>query len=478
MKWTLDKQLFTGLAIIVFLFNCTLLTDLTWLWQGSETRIANQIATQTYSGPIGWIIGQFSAGDPLNLVGMRLPGLLIGLLGILGMLFMVQKILGNSLTLLFFLVLMNNYFLLGLMKIATADIWSLILQAIGVLSIIRFLKTPTLFWRIITYVSILLALWIQPISASLLFLLLPTLYYITTKQGKRLLFLNPWITVLVGLVVMYFSGQLQWLSTDHYLGWGQSQIGLFFMVVFLGVLPLLGFLLAGLVASAKNVRKSEEFSLLFLSWFVVALLTQSPSVVVVMSIFIARHIQDFFHKNYPYGKYIQIYSTLHLIAFFFVAAFLMLGGFFIFQGTGFRSGLAFSFVYWVLSFILIIGIYGRNRRFVYAGAFLTVLLTTPLFSLQVFPLLENQRIHRKVLFEMEEQRIDPEWIMYEDSQIDPDADNLLFYLEHQAPGSVKEEMVPDKVGLRLIQKTEVDSTDVVGWRDNFERRVYELKKEI
>lgn len=478
MKWTLDKQLFTGLAIIVFLFNCTLLTDLAWLWQGSETQIANQIASQRYTGPIGWIIGQFSANDPLNLVSMRLPGLLIGLLGILGMLFILQKILGNSLTLIFFLVLMNNYFLLGLMKVATADIWTLILQATGVLSIIRFLKTPTLFWRITTYVLILLALWIQPISTSLLFLLLPSLYYITTKQGKRLLSLSPWIAVLAGLVLLHFSGQLPWLNKDHYLGWGQSQIGWFLLVVFTGVLPLLGFLLAGLVASAKNVRKSEEFSLLFLSWFVVALLAQSPSVVVVMSIFIARHIQDFFHKNYPYGKYIQIYSTLHLIAFFFVAAFLMLGGFFIFRGTGFRSGLAFSFVYWVLSFILVIGIFGRNRRFVYAGAFLTVLLTTPLFCLQVFPLLENQRIHRKVLSEMKERRIDPEWIFYQDTEIDQEADNLLFYLEHRAPGTVTEETIPDQVGLRLIPKAEADSTDVVGWRDNFVKRVYELKKEI
>ncbi|HKK77827.1 MAG TPA: hypothetical protein VJ953_22305 [Saprospiraceae bacterium] len=478
MKWTLDKQLFTGLAIIVFLFNCTLITDLAWLWQGSETRLANEVELQQYSSPISWILGQFSAGDPLNLVGLRLPGLLVGLLGMLSMLLILRKILGNSLTLLFFLVLMNNYFLMGLLKVATADIWSFALQSIGVLSIIRFLKTPTIFWRIISYLAIGLAVWIQPITATLLFLLLPALYYITTKKGKQLFSLNPWAVVIAVLAILYFSGQLRWLSTDHYLGWGQSQIGLFLFVIFVGALPLLGFLLAGLVASAKNIRQSEEFSLLFLSWFGVALLTQSPSIVVVMSIFIARHIQDFFHKNYPYGKYIQLYSTLHLIAFFFVAAFLMLGGFFIFRGTGFRSGLAFSFVYWVLSFVLVIGIYGRNRRFVYAGAFLTILLTTTLFCLQVFPLLENQRMHRRVLGAIEERKIDPDWIIYQEKEVSKEADNVLFYLQYQAPGTVQEEAEANQVGLKVIPKATADSTDVVGWRDNFVKRIFELKKEI
>lgn len=479
MKWTLDKQLFTGLAIVVFLFNCTLITDLAWLWQGSETRLANEVALEEFSGPVSWVLHQFSAGDPLNLVGLRLPGLLVGLLSMLSMLLILRKILGKSLTLLFFLVLMNNYFFLGVMKVATADIWSLGLQSIGVLSLIRYLKTPTLLWRIVSYLSIGLAVWIQPITASLLFLLLPTLYYITTQQGKRLFALAPWAVVPGVLAVLYFTGHLQWQRMDHYLGWGQSQIGVFLLVIFLGALPLLGFLLAGLVASAKNIRKAEEFSLLFLSWFGVALLVQSPSLMVVMSIFIARHIQDFFHKNYPYGKYVQIYSTLHLIAFFFVAAFLMLGGFFIFQGIGFRSGLAFSFVYWVLSFVLVIGIFGHNRRFVYAGAFLTVLLTTTLFCLQVFPLLEHQRIHRQVLGEMKERKIDPQWIIYEDQAIEKAADNLLFYLEYQAPGSVQEQANPNEVGLRLIPGgTKADSNEVAGWRDNFQKRIYQLKKEI
>lgn len=478
MKWTLDKQLFTGLAVIVFLFNCTLLTDFAWLWQGAETSLANAVLQKNDARPLTWILDKFSAGDPLNLIGFRLPSLLFGLLGILALVLILRKILGNDFTLLFFLVLMNNYFLVGIMKIATADIWSLMLQSIGVLSLIRFIKTPNLAWRLVSYLSMAIAIWIHPLTSSMLFLLLPSLYYIFFPQGKRLIAHLPWALVVGMLLLLYFTRQLQWFSDDHYLGWGQSGIGTFLVVVALGALPLLGFLLAGVVASAKNLKKSEEFSLLFLPWLVIALIIQSPSVVVVMSIIIAKHIQDFFFQNYPYRKYIQAYSTLHLILFFFVAAFLMLGGFFIFLGTGFRSGLSFSFVYWVLSFVLVIGIFGKNRRFIYAGAFLTGILSTTVFSLQIFPLLENQRIHRQVLGQFESRRLAPDWILYEDSSIPKESDNLLFYLNHHTTGTVTTEKMAGEVGLSLIPKSVADSTDVTGWRDDFQKRTYELKKEI
>lgn len=478
MKWTLDKQLFAGLAVVVFLFNCTLLMDFAWLFQGAETSLANEVVKKNFTSPIGWILEKFSAGDPLNLVGFRLPGLLIGLLGLLALTLIIRKILGNTFTLLFFLAMVNNYFFLGIMKVATADIWSLVFQSIGIVSLIRFMKTPTLLWRIISYSCIAISIWLHPLTSSMLFLILPSIYYIFSEQGKRLIAHLPWLLVIGVLILLYFTGQLQWLVNDHYLGWGQSGFGTFLIVILVGALPLLGFLIAGIVASAKNIRKSEEFSLLFLSWLVIALLVQSPSAIVVMNIFIAKHIQDFFHKNYPYGKYIKAYSTLHLIVFFFVAAFLMLGGFFIFRGTGFRSGLAFSFVYWVLSFIMVIGVFGENRRFLYAGAFLTGMLTTTLFCIQLFPLLENQRIHRSILNSMEEKRITPDWILYQDEKIPIKKDNLLFYLNQKTNGTVVDEKEEGKVGLQLLLKSTPDSMDVSGWRDNFQRQTYQLKKEI
>lgn len=474
MQWKLDKQLFTGMAIIVFLFNATLTTDLAWIWQGSETRLANELLQHTTSSPISWLLAQFSDYNPFNLVGLRLPGLMMALISIVGILLLLRKTIGENLSLLFFLVIMNNFLLQSIMKVASADIFSWGLQSIAVLSMIRFLKAPSTTWRLISYLGMGLAIWVQPLTATLLFIVLPTLYYFLGKQRKQLLRLNPWALVALVLVGLFFTDQLVSVSKHYYWGWGSSGLGEFSLVSVLGALPLLGFLLAALVASAKNLRKSEEFSVLFLTWFVVALFTQSLSILVVMSILIARHIQDFFHRKYPYGKYIQLLSTLHLVAFFFVAAMLMLGGFFIFRGTGFRSGLAFSFVYWVLSFILVIGIFGRNRRMVYAGAFLSGLLSTTLFCLQIFPLLENERIHRQLLGAIDEAPVQPAWISYSRQDVPETADNLLLYLKHRVAGKVYDEAPNEGPGLRVERVISTDSVRVSGWRDNFVKENYRL----
>lgn len=474
MKWKLDKQLFTGLAIIIFLFNLTLLTDFVWLWQGAETFLANDVINQQYNSLVSWFVQQFSAGDPLNLVGFRLPGLLITVLGLVTIILITRKILGNDFTLLLCLSLANCYLIMAVSKVASGDAWSLILQTIGVLSLIRFIKTPTLSWRIINYLAIAGAIWLNPLASSLLFLLVSGVYYIFLPKGKVLWKLGPWNIVFLNLALYYFSPQNNWLAEDHYLAWGQSGYGIYLLVIFLSYLPLQGFFIAGLVAAIKNIKKKEEFSLYFLPWLLIGLLLQSPSVVVVMAIFITKHLQDFFVKNYPYGGYIRIYSTLHLITFFFVAAFLMLGGFFIFKGTGFRSGLSFSFVYWVLSFILVIGVFGKNRRFIYAGAFLSGLLSTTIFCVQIFPLFENQRIHRKVLNDLENQRLEPSWVIYSD-ELPENEDPLLFYLKNDTKAVIVKEKISNQVGAILSPKTEADSTLVVGWRDNLQLEIYDVQ---
>ncbi|MEM6380517.1 MAG: hypothetical protein AAF705_20195, partial [Bacteroidota bacterium] len=438
MKWTLDKQLFTGLAIIIFLFNLTLLTDFVWLWQGPETFLANDVINQAYTGLVSQITGQFSAGDPLNLIGFRLPILLITVLGLIGIVLISRKILGNDFTLLLCLTLANCYLIMAVSKVASGDAWTLVAQSIGVLSMIRFIKTPTLIWRIINYLAIAGAVWFNPIMSSVLFIVVPSAYYIFLSNGKRLWKLGPWNIVFITLALYYFSSQNNWLAADHYLGWGQSGFGWYLLVIFLSYLPLQGFFIAGITASIKNLKKREEFSLYFIPWLIVGLLIQSPSVVVVMGILITKHLQDFFVKNYPYGGYIRVYSTIHLITFFFAAAFLMLGGFFVFRGTGFRSGLSFSFVYWVLSFVLVIGVFGKNRRFIYAGAFLSGLLSTTIFCVQIFPLFENQRIHRKVLEDFEKQRVNPSWVKYK-SEVPQAEDALLFYLKNDTKATIVEE---------------------------------------
>ncbi|MEO0341166.1 MAG: hypothetical protein AAF242_18370, partial [Bacteroidota bacterium] len=150
-------------------------------------------------------------------------------------------------------------------------------------------------------------------------------------------------------------------------------------------------------------------------------------------------------------------------------AFLMLGGFFVFRGAGFRSGLAFSSVYWMLSFVLVIGLYGLNRRFIYTGGLLIGLLTTTLFCLQVYPLLENQRIVRKVVEQIEDNRWSPNWIEYRQENIPAEADNLRLYLENQFDAAVLE-YGPEAQNARGVILKEIPLSDTTaattGWYDH------------
>ena len=64
--------------------------------------------------------------------------------------------------------------------------------------------------------------------------------------------------------------------------------------------------------------------------------------------------------------------------------------------------MAFSAVYWMLSFAAVIGLYGYNRRFVLGGMALAGLLATSLFWLQLFPLWESRRVSRIAIDQLDQ----------------------------------------------------------------------------
>ncbi|MEO0340510.1 MAG: hypothetical protein AAF242_15035, partial [Bacteroidota bacterium] len=277
MKWTLDKQLFAGLGLIVFLFNLTLLVDISWIFEGAETHMANEVLAADSESFLSFIYGLFSNGNPLDLSSFRLPSIIALLLGITAILWLTYPLLGKAFLLPLFLIIINNYALVFLAKVGTADAWIFSTQTAALLCMIRFLKKPHWSFRVGSYVLILVAIIIHPLSSSIIFLVVPGLWYIFHPQGKKMWSLNPWSVVAVSLIGLYFLNQLHWLVPTQYLGWGNSHFLVFLACVLLGLLPLLGFTLAGFQASFKHLRKQEDFSLLFLPWIGIALLAQSTS---------------------------------------------------------------------------------------------------------------------------------------------------------------------------------------------------------
>lgn len=474
MKWTLDRQLFAGLALLCFLFNLLINEDQTWLWLGAESQLAYDILEGRTRHPLSGLLALFSADNPFQTLNFRLPGKLITVLGLVLIAWMNRRLLNPNMQLLFLLSLGTSFWLPGLARLASGDVWLLVWHSVGVLGLINFLKKPGWIWRGVSYAAILLSIWWDPLSGILLFLLLPTLYYLFHRNGKRLWRLNPWLAVVLSLLLVYLGGgRLDWLGQYQYFGWGTAIFPKYLALLLLAFLPQLGFLVAGIYGGSRNLRRREEFALFFLAWLLVAILVQSASAGVAIAYLVARHVNDYFIKNYPYGSIIKGVSVLHLIGFFFLAAFVILGGFFAFRGAGFRAGVAFAGVYWMLSFILVIGVYSQRRRLLYSGLFLTGLLSSTLFFSRVSPLLESERLPRKLEAELSERRQPFQGVSY-DLSWPEQRDNVPLYLNRYA----QEKAVPD-ADVPVLQIEEAPPTDTMavrGWRDNLAPATIRIRK--
>jgi len=391
--------LFVG---ILFTTNALLLNDVASVWSGAETSLVERARAGVQAQLPVDIARLTGAAADLSGFTLRLPGLVLSLLACVGFFLLGRRVFGITIALYALLVMLAGFWIVTLAKFGSGDAWLLAFQLTGMLSIILFLKKPGATYRLLTYAMILLSVWVDAFSSSLLFVLFPLVLTTLHPQGKRLIALHAWFFAAASVGLLYIAGVLEWMPDIQYIGWGRMSWGRFVTFLLLSNLPFLGFFFAGLWDSIQKARKGEELSIILLSWIVVGIALQSPAVIGGVALLTGKHMHDYFLKNYPHGSIIKVTMLLHLISFFFVALVLMLGGFFQFRGIGFRSAMAFSAVYWMMSLVAVIGLYGYNRRFVLSGTSLAGLLATSLFWLQVFPLWEQQRPARMITDAVEE----------------------------------------------------------------------------
>jgi len=402
MDYLVRNWTFVAFAGLLCLINLFLMSDVALIWAGAET----QIVTRAQSGEAGLILVDLAritgAADNLSGLGIRLPSIIWLVLAVIVFFLLGKRLFGKNNTLHGLLVLLSTFGLSTLGHFGSGDAWLLALHFIGILGVIAFLKKPGAPYRLLVYGAMLLSIWIDPLSSLLVWILFPVALVFMHPQGRRLIQLHPWFFAGISVLALHLTDGLNWLAPGQYLGWGRSSWWVFALGTILSALPFLGFFGAGLWDSIQKVRKREEWSILVLSWIVVCLLAQSPAVLGGIALLTGKHVSDYFRKNYPHGNIVKTIMLLHLVGFFFIATLLMLGGFSEFRGTGFRSGMAFSAVYWMLSFAAVIGLYGYNRRFVLGGTALAGLLATSLFWLQLFPLWEGRRVARVVVEQLDQ----------------------------------------------------------------------------
>lgn len=375
---------------LFFLFNLMVSNDYTTLWDGAESFLA----WRALHGEAGFTLHEQLMALPLSGATaiphllLRLPSSLVLLLGLAAFYFMVKPLFGKVLSENILLLSAASLLVANLAKVAAGDVWAMALQWISFAAMLRYLKQPGRSWQLAFYACFALALWVQPLN-SLIFILGTGAYlYFLHPDGKRLWRLNPWVMGVLTLAAGYASQWVVFSQHSFYLGF---RTGPFLLANLIGVLPFLGFALAGVWESIARARRGEELSVIFLGSFLFALVAHAPALQLVLVMLAAKQLKSSFLPNYPHRSIVLTGSVLQLIAAACGLILFMISIFVEFRGLGYRAALAAGGIYWMLCFVGVIGYLGQRELYARIGVIFSGLLFTALFWLQLNPLLESQR---------------------------------------------------------------------------------------
>lgn len=377
-------------ATLFFLFNLLVSNDYTTLWDGAESLLA----WRALHGEAGFTLHEQLMALPLADVTeiphliLRLPSGLILLMSLPLFYGLVKPLFGSALSENILLLAVSSLFVTNFAKVAAGDIWALSLQWVALGAMLRYLKQPRLSWQLVFYACFALAIWVQPLN-SLVFILGTAAYlYFVHPDGKRLWRLNPWVMGSVALALGYVAQWVVFSQHSFYLGF---RTGPFLLANLIGILPFVGFAMAGIWESIIRARKGEELSIIFLGSLLFALVAHAPALQLVLVMLAAKQLKSAFLPNYPYRNIVLAGSLLQLVAAACGLIIFMMGIFVEFRGVGYRAALAAGGIYWMLCFVGVVGYLGRRELYARIGVIFSGLLFTGLFWLQLNPLLESQR---------------------------------------------------------------------------------------
>lgn len=492
MAYPTRFRAFIGISALLFLANLLIMNDLTTFWDGAETVMVSRALWQEKPLVLfpDIVLGALLSGTHLSGFLLRLPAAVGLLLSFLGFYWLGRPVYGRE-TVVYTLLVMGASFLIPLTgKLATGDAWLLGAHLLGYQSLILFLKQPVARWRWLFYGFLLLGAWIHPLSTLIFLPGVATIIFFLHPQGRRLVGLNPWLAALLIGLAFYLAGWLEPERGGFLLGFGAMPFGRFALVLVLGLLPFSGFWIAGLWDAFQKVRQGEELSQLVFAWLLFGIVAQSPAAEAALAFLAAKQLVLFFDSRYPHRDIVRTVSVLHLILIFFGITFLLLTGFMEFQGVGFRSAMAFGAVYWIFSFLSVIGMFGLTRRLVVGGTVLSGLAGFLLFWVQVYPLWEGERnLPRRLVERVEEERRKtehPVWLALPPA-VDPAKDNLLLYLRVAFPDlklaaggeELQSAWNQSGAGLFIVADSlaaantlNVPTDTITGWNDQLVRESY------
>ena len=401
-------RLFYWLSLALLLLNLLVVNDYAPLWDPWE-GLNWWVSRESPSQLPHFFYATWQSLFPDQFFAWRLPGTLL-LLASLGIWYYgARPIFGERGSRYALLVLATAWPLVFSAKIAVNDIWLFAAQLLMVLALLRFLKQAQSAWRWISYGAILFALSIHLWSTVVLLVVLSTYLWGLHPQGKRLTRLLPWLSL--PLLLLAPADPEGFLFT-----YGQLGYPYYLLYLSIGLLPWSGFFFGSLADLVYKLRRKEEMALILAGLLLATLLAQSPLLILVFALLIARQISAYFVPNYPYRAVVKGFAVLHLIFSFCLITYLLLSAFAQVGAVGFRGVMAVGAIYWMLTFIAVIGLYSYRPEMILGGMVWGALLSFLLFWLQLYPLLESRSIQSGDLLEkMEKQSTAERPILLSDS---------------------------------------------------------------
>ncbi len=397
MEFLTRYRFFLGLFFCLFLLNLLVTNDFISIWEQVEYGLLSYAQDQTVgelvlpiatSAKIGVLYEIFG----LELFFLRLPSLM--LLGFSMVLFYLfgRKIFGQEASLLTLVVLASSFLVVNISKFVGSDTWLFCAQWLNFVFLILSLKQPILKWQIPYAATVLLGCMTHPISMFVWVLISLVYLVIFHPKGKQLR--KTALFALGGIAISFlcWKGQFFTLQLDSFLlAYKSSSIKDFTLLHLFGMAPWSGFLAAAFWDLFKKIRKGEELAIIIMAGLLAGLGSFSMTLQAVFAFMIAKQLMVYLAPNYPHGNIVKTVSIITMIIAFCVATVLMLTGFQEYRGVGFRSAMAIGMVFWISGIVGLIGLFLRDQKYIIGGMAMSGLLTTLLFWLQLYPIIETNR---------------------------------------------------------------------------------------
>ena len=390
-------RFFTWMCAFFFLAALVIRLDVITAWPGGE----GYALARAYAA--GWgdylpaavnhaLMAPGEAIDGQNDAAYLFPRLLSALWLVLAAYFTyrwTRRLFGKQVAQLSLLCAGGSFFLPFFGKVATADTLALLGHAGMFWSVLLYGlatdKMKLIPFAIFTALGAVAA----PVSTLLLSLMLVVL---AVFQRTEYAWQRPAaISIGISCLALVIQGP-QGANTYWYYGQEDSRALDLLYYGLLGMLPLAGWVVAGVRDLVFKGRQFEQFSLIIVMALVVTLLAQSLFFMYLVALVAGKQMQLYFREpGYPWKDWVKSVSVIHLVFALIAAILVLAGGAIAFPGEGFRAALGMVAAYWIFSLLAVLGIFGDRRDFAIGGSLLSGFLTVLFFWVQVYPFLEVER---------------------------------------------------------------------------------------